>query len=136
MRMVGFDDAAVRRSKAMAETHLASARRAIEAGVQIVHGTDIPPDAPSGGTSLAVRELELLVEAGAPPLTALRSVSLTAARLLGLEGIVGEIREGGAADLIAVPTDPTRSVSALRDMRLVMQAGDVVRFDRHVAMGG
>ena len=127
MQTTGFDPAAIDRSTALADTHLASIRRAIEAGVAIVHGTDIPSDGPSDGTMLAVRELELLVDAGASNLAALQSISLTAARLLGQEGALGEISEGAAADVVAMPADPTASVRALRMIDFVMHAGEVVR---------
>jgi imidazolonepropionase-like amidohydrolase len=129
MRSTGFDAAAVTRSTGFAEAHLDSARRAIEAGVAIVHGTDIPPDGLSKGTTLAVRELELLVAAGATTLAALQSASIVAARLLGLEGEIGELREGAAADMVGTGDDPTQSVSALRAVELVMHAGDVVELN-------
>jgi imidazolonepropionase-like amidohydrolase len=130
MRSSGFDEASICRSSAMGETHLASVRRAIEAGVTIVHGTDIPPDGISEGTTLAVREFELLVEAGASNLAALQSATLSAARLVGLEGEIGEVRAGAAADLIATIADPTQSASALREIAFVVHAGRVVRDGR------
>ena len=126
MHATGFDSDAVARSSAFAEAHLESARRAIEAGVAIVHGTDIPSDGISKGTTLAVRELELMVVAGATTLGAIQSATIVAARLLGLEEEVGEIRIGAAADLVATPEDPTQSVSALRARDFVVQAGAVV----------
>ena len=126
MTAMGFDPAAVARSTAMADRHLASARRAIEAGVSIVHGTDIPPDGRTDDTMLAVRELELLVQAGATTVAALQSITITAARLVGREGQIGEIVAGAAADFVATRADPTESVGALRAIRLVIQGGEVV----------
>lgn len=126
MRATGFDEAAITRSTAFADRHVASARRAIEAGVAIVHGTDIPSDGPSDGTMLAVRELELLVASGATTLAALQSANLTAAKLLGREGELGEIVEGAVADFIMTLEDPTASVRALRSIAAVFQAGEAV----------
>jgi imidazolonepropionase-like amidohydrolase len=127
MRSTGFSNDAISRSAAMAEEHTRSARRAIEAGVTITHGTDLPPDGVSNGTTLAVRELELLVEAGASVLTALQSATVSAARLVGLQGEIGELREGTLADLIATADDPTQSVGALRAIRFIMHGGASVR---------
>jgi imidazolonepropionase-like amidohydrolase len=126
MRAIGFDAAAIQRSMGAAARHVASTRLAFEAGVAIVHGTDLPPDGTTDGTSLAVRELELLVEAGATPLLALQAATRTAARLLGCNTI-GEVRIGASADLVAMPDDPIQSVTALRGIDFVMAAGDVVR---------
>ena len=123
----GFDASSVERSGAFADRHLASIRHAVEAGVALVHGTDFPPDGSSDGTTLAVREVELLVEAGASALTALQSCTLTAARLLGREGALGEIRPECAADLVAMPDDPTASVRALRTVDVAIVGGELIR---------
>jgi len=107
--------------------HLASIRRAVEAGVTIVAGTDYPPGEPVEDTIVAVREMEFLTDAGLEPLKALQAGTSTAARLLGLAGEIGEVTTGAAADLIVVDRDPTSDVSALRGIRLVIQAGAIVR---------
>jgi imidazolonepropionase-like amidohydrolase len=54
-------------------------------------------------------------------------VSSNAARLLGIDGHVGQLRPGFAGDLIAVASDPLDDLAALRDISLVVQAGRVVR---------
>jgi imidazolonepropionase-like amidohydrolase len=109
--------------------HLDSIRRAVDAGVTIVAGTDYPPGEPIEDTVCAVREMEFLTDAGLDPLLALQAGTSTAARLLGLAGEVGEIRTGAAADLVVTDADPTSDVSALRRIGLVVQAGRVVRDD-------
>lgn len=114
--------------------HLDSIRRAVDAGVTIVAGTDYPPGEPIEDTVCAVREMEFLTEAGLDPLLALQAGTSTAARLLGLAGQVGEIRTGAAADLVVTDTDPTSDVSALRRISLVVQAGRIVRDDLGTGM--
>jgi imidazolonepropionase-like amidohydrolase len=70
--------------------------------------------------------MEYYVEAGMTPLAALRSATVGAASLLGAERDIGTIEVGKFADIVAVRADPTKSVSALRELVLVMKGGDVV----------
>jgi imidazolonepropionase-like amidohydrolase len=101
----------------------ASFRAALAAGVTILSGSDVGVFAHGDNA----RELTLMVEYGLSPVEALRSATSTAARVLHLDDRVGRIREGLAADLVAVEGDPTRDIRALERVRFVMQAGRVHR---------
>jgi imidazolonepropionase-like amidohydrolase len=114
------------RVKSVGPRHFEALRMAIEEGVAIGLGTDQFPFEENDGTTATVRELEYYVEAGMTPLAALRSATIEAARLLGVEKDIGTLESGKYADLIAVRSDPTRSVTALREIVLVMKGGDVV----------
>jgi imidazolonepropionase-like amidohydrolase len=92
-----------------------------------VNGTDYPPGDLVDGTPAAVHELLLMAAAGLSPLLSLQSVSVTAARLLGVGDLVGQIRPGYAADFVAVAADPLDDLAALRTLSLVVQAGQVIR---------
>ena len=129
-RRMGFDEAAIARGEAAREEHMASARRAIRAGVTIVAGTDFPGEERAADVPLIVRELQLLVEAGLPAAAAIRAATTTAATLLGLADQIGQVTAGFRADLIAVAEDPTESARACADVRLVMQAGELVSSTR------
>jgi imidazolonepropionase-like amidohydrolase len=54
-------------------------------------------------------------------------VSVNAARLLGIDSFVGQVRPGYAADLIAVDANPLADLSALRSISLVVQGGVRIR---------
>jgi imidazolonepropionase-like amidohydrolase len=68
-----------------------------------------------------------MVEYGMAPLDALKSATFVAAQVLGLEGTVGEIAPGRAADLVAVEGDPIDDIGALDRVRLVVKDGKIVR---------
>jgi imidazolonepropionase-like amidohydrolase len=130
MRANGFAEHTIANAASAADEHLASIRRAVRAGITLLNGTDYPPGDLVDGVPVAVYELLLMAEAGLSPLQALQSVSVNAARLLGISGHVGQVRPGYAADLIAVGANPLADLTALRDITLVVQAGRVIRDHR------
>jgi imidazolonepropionase-like amidohydrolase len=127
MRARGFDEHSIRNALNAADDHLASIQHAIRAGVTLVNGTDYPPGDLVDGVPAAVHELLLMAAAGLSPLLSLQSVSVNAARLLGIDDHVGQIRPGYAADFIAVAENPLGDLAALRTISLVAQGGRVIR---------
>lgn len=103
----------------------ASYQAALEAGVDMCFGGDVGVY-PHGDN---VRELELMVawgeSRGMDALAALRTATAGNARILELPDR-GRVSAGLLADLVAVEGDPTRDISALRRVRLVMKGGEVV----------
>jgi imidazolonepropionase-like amidohydrolase len=109
--------------RALTEKDVAAFREALRQGVTIVNGSDMGVFAHGQGA----RELELLVQYGMKPLDALRAATSVAAKALHLEARLGEVHPGLLADLAVFEGDPTRDISALRKVRLVMKGGTVVR---------
>ncbi|MFT4042372.1 MAG: amidohydrolase family protein [Gordonia sp. (in: high G+C Gram-positive bacteria)] len=143
MREHGFTQWQIDLAMRVHPQHLESAQRAFSRavllptdldgpGIRIVAGTDYLPGEPHDGTSCAVKEMELLEEAGLPAGAALRAGTWEAARLVGGASLFGSISVGLAADLLVVEGDPLRSVSALRTIAAVLQAGRIVRDDHHL----
>jgi imidazolonepropionase-like amidohydrolase len=126
MRARGFAEHSIQNALNAADEHLASIQRAIRAGVTLVNGTDYPPGDLVDGVPAAVHEVELMAGAGLSPLLSLQSVSMNAARLLGIDDHVGQIRPGYAADFVAVAADPVDDIAALRTISLVVQGGTAV----------
>lgn len=96
------------------------------AGVPIVAGTDSGVPGVAHGVSLIV-ELELLVGAGLSPSAALTAATSAPADAYGLPGR-GRIGPGHRADLVLVNGDPTRDITAMRDVAAVWRNG--TRVDR------
>jgi imidazolonepropionase-like amidohydrolase len=74
-----------------------------------------------------VRELELMQDAGMPAREVLMAVTSVNARAFHIDDRVGAIRPGLIADLVAVAGDPSSDIRALRQIRMVMKNGKVVR---------
>ncbi len=104
-------------------------RRMYKAGVPIVAGTD-------GSGIEIVRELEVYVEAGLTPAEALTAATINAARLVGKDQVTGSIRPGKIADLVLVEGDGEAKVTALRQTRTVMLAGQLLDADALRAAAG
>jgi len=88
-------------------------------GVRLVPGTDDIP-----GFALH-SELEAWVKAGIPNGKVLEAATLGSARYLGVDQQSGAIARGKLADLMLVEGDPTKDISAIRKVRLVMKGGVV-----------
>ena len=103
-------------------------RRAHQAGVTLVFGTDLMAGLPgeTRGT-LAVGYVDSFAEAGVPNEEILRALTTHAARLLGVERERGSVAPGFYADLIAVADNPLDDIQTLKRVLFVMRHGRVHR---------
>lgn len=98
----------------------------MKAGAVLLAGTDTPNATGVHGASLH-RELELLVQSGLTPTQALTAATESTADVFRLNDR-GRIVPGRRADLLLVRGDPTRDITATRDIVHVWRSG--VEFDR------
>ncbi|MFL6196021.1 MAG: amidohydrolase family protein [Thermoanaerobaculia bacterium] len=111
------------KAKAAVSARSATFKRALQLGVKIAFGTDSAVS-PHG---INAQEFGLLVGLGMAPAAALRAATSSAADLLGLAKTLGTLEAGKAADVIAVPGDPTRDIKVMENVTFVMKGGEVFK---------
>lgn len=98
-----------------------------KAGIPIVVGTDASSwpvflnffHGPS-----TIREMELLNDAGIPPIDVISSATRIPSEMMGLEKLIGTIEIGKRADLIIVRDDPLKDLSALKSLLWTVKDGE------------
>jgi imidazolonepropionase-like amidohydrolase len=100
-----------------------SFRRAHEAGVPIVFGTDagIYPHGMAG------IQFAYMVEYGMTPMEAIQAATSVAARYLGWEDRIGAIEPGRYGDLVAVKGNPLDSIRLLESVDVVIRNGEIFK---------
>ncbi|WP_234570598.1 amidohydrolase family protein [Rhodohalobacter sp. 614A] len=91
-------------------------------GGLIVAGTDPvgPMIIPGFGLH---REMQLLVEAGLPPMAAIQAATINAAKALRKDAEFGSIETGKLADLIVVEGDPSQNINHIGNTVMVFKNG-------------
>lgn len=121
----GIPEESLEKARALATERDRNLKAALAGGVRFGFGTD----AGVFPHEQAVHEFVLLVRLGMTPLDALRSATLTAAEVLGMENDIGTIEAGKRADIIAVEGNPLEDIRAMEGVKFVMKGGRVVRND-------
>lgn len=94
-------------------------RKAVKAGVKMSFGTDagVCPYGTGG------KQFAFMVKYGMTPMQAIQSATTGAADLLGKADLIGSIKPGKFADIIAVAGDPLQDISLLEKVQFVMKDG-------------
>jgi len=94
---------------------------ALQKGVTICFGGDVGVFTHGDNA----REMEAMVEYGMQPIAVLRSATSVNADVFGYDHLIGRIRTGLMADLIAVDGDPSERIADIRKITLVMKDGKI-----------
>lgn len=97
--------------------------RAREGGVNVAFGTDTGVSKHGDNTL----EFDLMVDAGYSPEEAIRAATVVASEHVEMAGQIGTIESGKYADMVVLRSDPLKDISALRNVRLVIKAGEEYR---------
>lgn len=98
-------------------------RKAVNAGVKMSFGTD----AGVCPYEKSVNQFAFMVRYGMTPMQAIQAATTNAADLLGHSDVVGNIKPGRFADVIAVAGDPLQDISLLEHVQFVMKDGKVYK---------
>ncbi|HET7268597.1 MAG TPA: amidohydrolase family protein [Oleiagrimonas sp.] len=104
---------------------MATAGKAYKAGVKIAFGTDAGVY-PHGRNA---QEFVYMVEAGMPEMFVIQAATTHAADLLNKTDDLGSIAAGKYADIVAVPGNPLKDISLMKQVDFVMKAGTVYEKD-------
>jgi len=98
-------------------------KKQIAAGIPFAVGSDVGPF-PHGTQA---REFELMVKYGMKPLAVLQADMINGAKLLGWSGLIGELKPGYFADIVAVSGSPLEDITAVERVSFVMKGGVIER---------
>jgi imidazolonepropionase-like amidohydrolase len=113
-----------KRDRARAAVHEISFKKAMQAHLKIVFGTDM------GGipwTEPIAQEFGRMVSLGMAPMDAIQAATSRAADMLDMKGEIGVIAPGAYAEVIAVSGDPLKDIGELEHVKFVMQDGAVYK---------
>lgn len=94
----------------------------VEAGIEIMAGTDMPLAQLTPGFSLH-EELTFLVDAGLTPMQALESATVLPAKFFGLENQQGCIDKNMLADFVILDANPLDNIKNTQKIQAVMRNG-------------
>ncbi|WND03960.1 amidohydrolase family protein [Temperatibacter marinus] len=119
----GVPEENINKEKMVSKAQRESFRKAHEAGVKLVFGSDAAIY-PHGDNA---KQFSVMVKFGMTPLESIQAATITSAALLKQEKSLGQIKAGFLADIIAVDGDPTQNVKVLENVSFVMKDGKVYK---------
>ena len=100
-------------------------KKAVDAGVKVVLGSDSMPIGEIG-----ILEMEQFVLSGVSEMNTLIAATRNCADLLGVLDKLGTVEEGKLADLLIVAKNPLDNISNIREVKMVFKDGVSVNLDQ------
>jgi imidazolonepropionase-like amidohydrolase len=107
----------------LGELHRQNFRKAVKAGLKMSFGTD----AGVCPYEKSINQFAFMVKYGMTPMQAIQAATSSAADLLGHSGVIGSIKPGKYADVVAVAGDPLKDISILEHIQFVMKDGKIYK---------
>ncbi|HET7676071.1 MAG TPA: amidohydrolase family protein, partial [Gammaproteobacteria bacterium] len=112
-----------RKAEEVGPVIMATAGKAYKAGIKIAFGTDAGVY-PHGNNA---QEFVYMVQAGMPPMFTIQAATMHAAELLKHDKDLGSITAGKYADIVAVPGNPLKNISLMKQVEFVMKSGVIYK---------
>jgi imidazolonepropionase-like amidohydrolase len=109
--------------RGLGELHRRNFTKALRAGVKMSFGTDAGV-CPHG---INARQFAFMVKYGMTPMQAIQSATSNAADLLGKSDVLGSLKPGKYADIIAVSGNPLEDIQLLENVKFVMKEGQIYK---------
>lgn len=115
----GVPEENINKEKRVSKAQRESFRRATQAGVKMVFGSDaaIYPHGDNGN------QFSRMVTFGMTPLQAIQAATVNSAALLKQSENLGQIKKGYLADIVAVEGNPLEEIEILANVKFVMKDG-------------
>ena len=99
----------------------------VKTGGKVVLGSDNGGGSADFEPGIPMSDLDQMAEAGLDPMDVLVASTRNAAHVCGLDGKVGTLTPGLAADILVVAGNPLDDLRALEQIRLVVHGGTIIR---------
>ncbi len=99
-------------------------KKAVDAGVRVVLGSDSMPIGEIG-----ILEMEQFVLSGVSEMATLIAATRNSAEMMGVSDQLGTVEEGKLADLLIVSKNPLENISYIREVEMVFKDGIQVDLD-------
>jgi len=109
--------------------HRENFTKALKAGVKLSFGTD----AGVCPYEKSINQFAFMVKYGMTPMQAIQAATSSAADLLGHSDLIGSIKPGKSADVIAVSGDPLQDIRVIEHVQFVMKEGKVYKHPESVS---
>lgn len=133
-RAGGFWDSTSRRFTMTSDANFDVFRKMKAAGIVMGVGTDTIGDANRMTPNIYLAELKWFVKGGYSMPQALQAATLTNAKLLAMDDLIGAIQPGKLADVIVVDGRPDQDIDALHKVSMVFKDGQMMARDGAVVI--
>jgi len=109
------------------EANIEVLRRALNLGITLVAGTDLPLPQRMSDKPILFQEIEYFIDLlGMKPSAALATATINNAQAIGMQNSLGSITPGKIADLVVLHKNPLENIKNLAHICFVIKKGEII----------